>query len=236
MDTELCSLDSIYCDAYSQYKKALDQRNQLLKDLSSEPGLIDTLDLWDAQMVKYGKTLIHVREEFIKNLQRHIEKIHSDLTGQKEHLRLGYEPNVSEEEFSEKLKRARERDLKAKTSTVGPHRDDVMFEISTLRDGAYVQPIDARVYGSQGQQRSSALSLKLAEIQVVKEKTNLSPILFLDDVLSELDGTRQKFLLESIKETQTFITCTGLDDFIEHQFEIHKVYRVKNGEILNGND
>ena len=107
-------------------------------------------------------------------------------------------------------------------TSVGPHRDDLIF----MTNG-----IDIRKYGSQGQQRTAALSLKLSEIYLVKKKIKDTPVLLLDDVLSELDSNRQNYLLESIHDIQTVVTCTGLDDFIDHQFQLNKVFKVVKGEV-----
>ena len=225
IDTELCQLDKIYLNSFINYKKALEQRNQLLKDIYFEPSLRETLDIWDEQLLKYGTDLINLRKQFIDDLKIVIRPIHDRLSGGKEILELDYEANVSSEDFREELKKSREKDLKSKTSNVGPHRDDIAFMLNGL---------DARVYGSQGQQRTCALSLKMAEIEIVKERTGDSPVLLLDDVLSELDMNRQQYLLESIGGIQTVITCTGLEDFVNRQVRINKVYRVENGEVKNG--
>ncbi len=118
----------------------------------------------------------------------------------------------------------RENDLRLKSTTIGPHRDDMGF---------YIDDMNVRRFGSQGQQRTAALSLKLAEIDLVKLMIKDTPILLLDDVLSELDSFRQNYLLESIRQIQTIITCTGLDEFIQNRFNIDKVFRVKDGSIVN---
>lgn len=228
IDTELCQLDKIYLNSYVQYKKALEQRNQLLKDIPFEPSLIETMDAWDTQLLIYGKEIIERRQKFIDELREVTSPIHEHLTGGRETLHIYYEPNVTEEDFTKELLQSRERDIRAKTTTVGPHRDDMSFMISATEND---QTIDARVYGSQGQQRTCALSLKMAEIELVREKTGESPILLLDDVLSELDSNRQKYLLDSIKDTQTIITCTGLDDFVKHRFKVNNVYKVVNGKV-----
>ena len=128
------------------------------------------------------------------------------------------------EDFENVLKKNRERDIRMKMTSAGPHRDDLSF---------VVNGIDIRKYGSQGQQRTAALSLKLSEIYLVKEKIKDTPILLLDDVLSELDSNRQTYLLDCIHDIQTLITCTGLDDFVSNQFHINKVFRVIKGEVYN---
>ena len=125
------------------------------------------------------------------------------------------------------LKKNRERDLRLKSTSVGPHRDDLCF----LNNGE----IDIRKFGSQGQQRTAALSLKLSEIELVKRIIKDTPILLLDDVLSELDKHRQNYLLDSIHDIQTIITCTGLDEFVNHRFSINKIFHIKNGHAVNAN-
>ena len=121
-----------------------------------------------------------------------------------------------------KIAMNRERDLFQKVTTTGPHRDDVEFAIAD---------IDIRKYGSQGQQRTAALSLKLAEIEIVKRVVRDLPVLLLDDVLSELDRNRQHYLLDSIKDIQTIITCTGLEEFIQERIKVNQVYKVTNGTV-----
>lgn len=223
LDLELCQLDKIYLTDLSNYQKILNQRNKLLRDLAFKPELEDTLDIWDMQLIQYGNRIIRKRQEFVEELNGIIEDIHRNLTGGKEYLSLSYEPNVSSEEFEEVLRKNRQKDLKLKTSAIGPHRDDLCVSVNQ---------IDIRKYGSQGQQRTAALSLKLSEIYLVKRRIKDTPVLLLDDVLSELDRNRQNYLLESIHDIQTLITCTGLDDFVSHRFEIDKIFHVKAGEVM----
>lgn len=228
IDMELCQLNKVYLYHLSNYNKVVNQRNKLLKEISMHPSadILDTLDIWDIQMEEYGKKVIEERRNFIRRLNDIIFFIHKRLSGEREELEIAYEENVSAEEFGESLKRNRERDLRMKVSMTGPHRDDICFKI---------QGIDIRKFGSQGQQRTAALSLKLSEIELVKQETGDTPILLLDDVLSELDSNRQKYLLESIHDIQTMITCTGLDDFVENQFKINKVFHVVDGRVFDGN-
>ena len=233
IDTELCLLDPIYLDLWGKYRKALDQRNRLLKDFCGAPDFDAMLDAWDESLVKYGTGLIAARSVFVSELSVLTEEKQREITGGKEILRLSYEPDVSAEEFDQKLRRARERDIAAKTTTTGPHRDDMSFLVTHFREGGQEETIDARIYGSQGQQRTAALSLKMAEIAYVTEKTGDKPVLFLDDVLSELDFDRQKCLLKSMDEIQTFITCTGVDNLKNGLLKIDRAYQVINGEITN---
>ena len=222
MDLELCQLNKVYLQELTSYNKVLNQRNKLLKDIGFQPGLTETLDVWDMQLVSYGKKIISLRRQFMEELGEIIRQIHSNLTGKKEEIRLLYEPDVEEKVFEEKLQSAREKDLRFRVTSVGPHRDDFCVQING---------IDIRKYGSQGQQRTAALSLKMSEIYLVEKVTKDHPVLLLDDVLSELDSSRQNYLLQSIHNIQTVITCTGLDELIENNFSIDRVFRVTEGKI-----
>ena len=224
MDLELCQLDQIYLTDLAGYNHIVNQRNRLLKDLYQNPSLRETLEIWDIQMLQYGKKIIEKRRDFVRDLNDVIQDIHRNLTGGEEHLEVIYEPSTESECFEETLKKNRERDMRMKMTSAGPHRDDLCF---------MVNGIDIRKFGSQGQQRTATLSLKLSEIYLVKEKIKDTPILLLDDVLSELDSNRQTYLLDSIHDIQTLITCTGLDDFVSHQFHINKVFKVVKGEVFN---
>ena len=222
LDVELCQLDKIYLYNLTKYNKILNQRNRLLKDINFKPELLDTLAVWDMQLVEYGKKIIQTRKEFVEELNAIVYEIHKKISGNKEELVLKYEPDVIAENMEAQLGKCKEKDLRFGQTSVGPHRDDLCFMI---------QEIDVRKYGSQGQQRSCALSLKLSEIELVKKSIKETPILILDDVLSELDSNRQNFLLNSIHDIQTIITCTGLDEFVRNRFEINKIFKVVNGTI-----
>ncbi len=226
VDMELCQIDSFYLYNLNHYNKIVNQRNRLLKDLSFQPDLKETLGIWDAQLISYGSKIIERRELFVRQLNEIIYGIHKKLSGGKEELRIVYEPDVTLDNFKEKCGNNQERDIKLKQTTTGPHRDDFSF---------IADSIDLRKYGSQGQQRTAALSLKLAEIELVKKISKDTPLLLLDDVLSELDGSRQNYLLNSIGDIQTMITCTGLDDFINNRFTINKIFKVTNGTVTNEN-
>jgi len=220
MDMELCQLDASYLHNLNQYNKTVENRNRLLRDIYMFPDLKETLDVWDAQLVNFGSKIIESRRRFILDLNGIVGEIHGKLSGGREHLSLLYEPNTAAEDLEERLRFSRERDIHMKTTSTGPHRDDFSF-----MDGE----IDLRRYGSQGQQRTCALSLKLSEIDLVKKMIGHRPVLMMDDVLSELDSGRQNYLLNTIGGIQTFITCTGLDEFVNNRFRIDQVYRVENG-------
>ena len=161
MDLELCQLDQIYLTDLAGYNHIVNQRNRLLKDLYMNPSLKETLDIWDMQMLQYGTKIINKRKDFVRDLNQVIQDIHHNLTGGIEHLEVVYEPSTEAEDFENVLKKNRERDIRMKMTSAGPHRDDLSF---------VVNGIDIRKYGSQGQQRTAALSLKLSEIYLVKEK------------------------------------------------------------------
>jgi DNA replication and repair protein RecF len=226
LDLELCQMNKIYLHDLANYNKALIQRNNLLKQISFNKNLLDTLSVWDFKLIEYGKNIINMRNEFILKINDIVFDIHKRLTGNREELALQYEPNVREQEFEEKLSKSRGRDLEQKITSVGPHRDDMSFLLGS---------IDIRKYGSQGQQRTAALSLKLAEIELVKSIMKENPILLLDDVLSELDRQRQMHLLNSIGDIQTIMTCTGLEEFINLRYKNNKIFHVVNGTVTEEN-
>uniref|UniRef100_UPI0026260DEF DNA replication/repair protein RecF n=1 Tax=uncultured Acetatifactor sp. TaxID=1671927 RepID=UPI0026260DEF len=227
VDMELCQLDSLYLYNLNHYNRIVNQRNKLLKDMYMNPDLKETLGVWDMQLASFGSKIIQRRKLFGEQLNEIIYGIHRKLSGDREELAVHYEPDVEAEDFEEKLRANQDRDIRAKMTSVGPHRDDFSFIIGD---------IDIRRFGSQGQQRTAALSLKLSEIELVKKIAKDAPILLLDDVLSELDSNRQNYLLGSIGDIQTIITCTGLDEFVKHRFEINKVYQVSEGTVacMNG--
>lgn len=221
-DMELCQLDSFYLYNLNHYNKIIGQRNKLLKDMYFQPELKETLNIWDSQLVSFGSKIIERREQFVKQLGDIIFDIHKKLSGGKEELVIAYEPDVSIEDFEKQMKYNQDKDIRLKQTTTGPHRDDFSF---------VVNGVDIRKYGSQGQQRTAALSLKLSEIELVKKISKDTPVLLLDDVLSELDSNRQNYLLNSIGNIQTIISCTGLDEFINNRFEINKIFKVTNGTV-----
>lgn len=229
VDMELCQLDSLYLYNLNHYNKIINQRNKLLKDMYMNPDLKETLSIWDMQLVSYGKKIIERRRLFAEQLNEIIYDIHKKLSGGKEEISVEYEPDVEIEDFEKKLKFSQDRDMRAKMTSVGPHRDDFSFVVGN---------VDIRKYGSQGQQRTAALSLKLSEIELVKKIAKDTPVLLLDDVLSELDSNRQNYLLNSIGDIQTIITCTGLEEFVNNRFEINRIFQVsdKSAICVNGEE
>ncbi|BDF02942.1 DNA replication/repair protein RecF [[Clostridium] hylemonae] len=226
IDLELSQLDKVYLNNLSNYNRIVNQRNHLLKDITQQRNLMETLDVWEIQLIQYGNKIIERRKQFVKEINKIISNIHKKLTGEKEEINLIYEPSIGNLTFEQALAKNRERDMRIKSTSVGPHRDDICFMVGDL---------DIRRFGSQGQQRTAALSLKLSEIELVKQSIHDTPVLLLDDVLSELDKHRQNYLLDSIHDIQTLITCTGVDEFVNHRFSINKVFHVQDGQVAKEN-
>lgn len=226
IDLELSQLDKVYLNNLSNYNRIVNQRNHLLKEIDYNKGALETLDIWNMQLIQYGNKIVERRQKFIEEINKIISNIHKKLTGNREDIKIVYEPSNGALSFEQALLKNKEKDLRIKSTSVGPHRDDIAFLVSD---------IDIRKYGSQGQQRTAALSLKLSEIELVKQSIHDTPVLLLDDVLSELDKHRQNYLLDSIHDIQTLITCTGVEEFVNHRFSINKVFLVQNGQVTNEN-
>lgn len=224
MDIDLSQFDKNYFYALGHYNQVLQQRNKLLK--SPDIGAIkDTISIWNNELAGYGATIIMSRLQLIESLKIHSKKIHKFLTSDNEDLELsyvGYTAQTKEELkdiLLKKLDESLEKDIHLGFTTVGPHRDDIKITANN---------IDLRSFGSQGQQRTASLTLKLAELTTFKERLGEYPVLLLDDVLSELDETRQKKLLEFVSNLQTLLTCTDFNYDIPHT-----KYYVSNGKIDN---
>ena len=226
IDMELSQLDRVYLSNLTNYNRIVNQRNHLLKSMGIGGELKDTLEVWDMQLIQYGDRIIERRKEFLDKVNEIISSIHKKLTGGREEIQVIYEPSNGNLTLEQALQKNRERDIRIKSTSAGPHRDDICFMVGGL---------DIRRYGSQGQQRTAALSLKLSEIELVKQAAKDTPVLLLDDVLSELDKHRQNYLLDSINDIQTLITCTGVEDFVNHRFYINKVFHVHGGQVTDEN-
>jgi DNA replication and repair protein RecF len=206
MDAEISQLNPVYFNELKEYNRALKQRNHLLKAIQKNQGSTTELTIWDEQLIKSGCRIMGFRENFINRAAVITHSIHAGITGNKENMNMSYRPYIKNPgEYGEILTRSHNRDITLGSTAAGIHKDDISFEING---------IPARIYGSQGQQRTAALSVKLAEIEFIRETTGTAPVLLLDDVLSELDEGRQKYLLEQIKPMQVILTCTGVEDLI----------------------
>ena len=197
MDTAVCQLHPAYAGTLAEYNRLLKQRNSLLKDVSFDSALLDLLDVLDEKLAAVGETLTETRKKYLSLLAPAASEIYSGLSSGKESVDFMYVGKV-EGGFAQALKAARREDILNKATTVGPHRDDVEI----LLNGESV-----RAFGSQGQKRSCAVALKLAEARIIKEKTDEQPVILLDDVMSELDVNRQDYILNHIRSRQVFITC-----------------------------
>ena len=205
VDLELCQLNAVYYHSLRQYYQALKQRNNLLKAITKDRSLLSTLEVWDEPLSRNGIQIMNYRAAFIEEMGQIAANIHCDITGGRENLTLTYKPQVVGD-YEERLSRSVERDLILGSTSCGIHKDDVAFSINGN---------DVRIYGSQGQQRTCALSIKLAEIEIIKARTGHIPVLLLDDVLSELDEGRQGFLFKHVDGLQTVLTCTGVEDVLK---------------------
>ena len=222
LDMELCQLSKVYYYDLQQYYRILKQRNNLLKEIQKKPQLQETLFVWDDQLAEYGERIIAARKRFLIRLDEIAAEKLSQLTGGRDHLQTIYKPNCEEGMLAEKLRKNIDRDIYFGSTQSGPHKDDILFSI----DGREV-----KVYGSQGQQRTTALAARLAEIDLIREETGEEPVLLLDDVFSELDENRQKFLLQSIEGLQAFVTCTGIEDSVKKYISKDNLFYVENGVI-----
>ena len=195
----------------------------MLKSIVKKNSLRDTIFVWDNQLIEYGKKIMESRERFISQLSDISSNIHSSVTDGSEILEISYRPNCKSSDFAEKISSSLDRDIFYGSTSSGPHKDDILF---------YVNGNDVKTFGSQGQQRTAALSTKLAEIEIIKKETGYSPVLLLDDVLSELDEKRQRYLLGNISDIQTIITCTGIEESIKRFEDKAKVFKVESGKVI----
>lgn len=233
IDREISHINKKYYYNIMSYNKVLLQRNNLLKNAAYNRNLLKTMDIWNDKLVEHGTEVILKRIEFIHRLNALSRLMHRKITDGKENLEVKYLSNIkvdskytSEEvykNFKEKLEKKLENDIKRGFTTVGPHKDDL---------GIYINDNDIRIFGSQGQQRTAALSLKLSEIEIIKAEIGEYPILLLDDVMSELDINRQKFLIKSLKNVQTFITITEIPELMIPIVKDGSVFQISNGNIM----
>jgi DNA replication and repair protein RecF len=209
LDSCICQLRPRYAQALSEYKRLYEHKTRILRDQDQRPDLVDTLDEFNLRMAQTGAILIHYRAYFVKKLAQSAQPIHREFSGGREELSLRYEtvstvddpfaqPKAILPQLLEHQERHRRAELESRQCLSGPHKDDLAVEL----DG-----MSAKTYGSQGQTRTAALSLKLAQREIFFQDTGEYPVLLLDDVLSELDARRQEFVLNRITDGQVFITC-----------------------------
>ena len=201
LDVSLSQQSKLYGQALTKYNYVLAQRNKLLKTFKDKQATLDTLDVWDGELVKAGAEVLRLRNEFVDNLKPIAHEKHKFLSGDSEELTLSYDGITEDytDSLTTALNDARDKDIELAYTTVGPHRDDIAIRVND---------IDVRKYGSRGQQRTASLALKLAETEVFKAVSGEYPVLLLDDVMSELDDNRKTRLIDAVSGIQTLITDT----------------------------
>ena len=230
LDTALCQLKPSYAENLAGYKRALIQRNSLLKDLHLNSELYYMLDIWDDQLARYSAYVVKERLKYIDLLSDYSKSIYSGISENREIFSVFYSRKDIDKALSvkdiylneiENLKKTRKEDIFSKNTTVGPHRDDLDILIND---------VSARSFGSQGQQRSCALALKLGESEIIKKVTGETPVALLDDVMSELDEKRQDYILNHINDRQVFLTCCDPSQVL--RLCEGKSFLIKEGEII----
>jgi DNA replication and repair protein RecF len=232
IDRELCQLKPVYYGNLARYKKVLLQRNALLKKCISNDEL---MDVWEDKLAEYGSRIIEERNHYIERIKKESSDIHKEITGEKEELDLFYEASIPyhkdrkeiQRVFADRMKEERKRDFFKGSTGSGPHKDDIRINV----DG-----VDIRNFGSQGQQRTAALSLKLAGINIIKEEKNEFPVLLLDDVLSELDEKRQEYLINKLSNVQLFITTAEIKEPLFKTLSEKKTFTVEKGSANSFGD
>ncbi len=221
VDGELCQLKISYYRNLNRYNKVLLQRNAYLKEENIDEG---ALAIWDEHLLQYGQKIIEDRDKFIKKLDVISRDIHQGITEGGEKLEIMYAPSISlEDDYRDTIKESLENDRLRGNTSRGPHRDD--FEV-------FIDGVNVRSFGSQGQQRTAALSIKLAEIALIREEKGENPILLLDDVFSELDSSRQRYLIDYLEDLQIFITAADISQSVIDSFPKGKTFFIEEGKIV----
>lgn len=228
IDGALCQIKTNYRKLLADYNKALQQRNSLLKDIVKSPELEDLLYIWNKNLAKTGAKIIYQRLKYIDAIIPYVKDVYDGISGGSEQIEMKYcgadEYTADLADIEKKLIKAfndnRLNDMINKTTTKGPHRDDIEI---------FINGKSARIYGSQGQQRSCVLAIKLAEAELLREMTGIEPITLLDDVMSELDEKRQDYILNHIKDKQVFITCCDKEQIL--RLKKGKTFHIENGAL-----
>jgi len=232
LDGAICQLRPRYAQALAEYSRLYEHKTRILRDWPENPSLLDTLEDFNLRMAQTGAVLIHYRAHFIKRLRIHAPAIHADFSGGREELELEYktvstitdpksQPRALLAQLLEHQARRRQAELDARQCLSGPHKDDLIVNIGGQ---------DAKTYASQGQTRTAALSLKLAQREIFQEETGEWPVLLLDDVLSELDAKRQSFVLNRIRGGQVFITCCEEEKL--EGLEGGRAFHIQDGKLV----
>ncbi|MBO5917782.1 MAG: DNA replication/repair protein RecF [Oscillospiraceae bacterium] len=232
LDSAICQLRPKYAQALAEYGRLYEHKTRILRDWPENPSLLATLDDFNLRMAQTGALIIHYRAHFVKRLMEHTPTIHADFSGGREELSLAYEtvstvtdPLGGTKQILTQLlshqESHRQAELDSRQCLCGPHKDDLIVNLNGM---------SAKMYGSQGQTRTAALSLKLAQREIMQEETGEWPVLLLDDVLSELDVKRQAFVLNRIQGGQVFITCCEEDKL--DGLEGGKAFHIKDGKLI----
>ena len=221
LDMAICQLYPTYIEILRGYTKAVTQRNKILKDFKNNSSVLPLLDVFENEIALSGEKIIKYRLRYIEILKEFIPEIYKGISNGQENLEIEYISSNKSENLLTDLKNSRKEDMFTYKTSVGPHRDDLEFKING---------ISAKNFGSQGQKRSVALSLKLAEAEILKKNTGEYPICLLDDIMSELDPKRQNFILNHIKEMQTFLSCCDPETL--KNLKEGKRFQIKSGEVL----
>ena len=232
LDSAICQLRPRYAQALAEYNRLYDHKTRILRDWRENPSLLQTLDDFNLRMAQTGAILIHYRAHFIKRLRERAPAIHQEFSGGREELGLTYEtvsgvndpmaqPRGILPELLEHQERHRQAELDSRQCLSGPHKDDLLVDIGGQ---------NAKTYASQGQTRTAALSLKLAQREIFQEESGEWPVLLLDNVLSELDPKRQAFVLNRIRGGQVFITCCEEEKL--ESLEGGRAFHIRNGSIV----
>lgn len=231
IDGAICQIKPAYTKTLSLYNRSLLQRNTLLKDLIKFPKLTETLDVWNLRLARFGAEIVKERLGYIKLLQEKIDDIYYGISSGKEKMQVSYSSSFKtkleehekediEDIFLSELRRTEKSDIRAGFTTIGTHRDDMEIEISGM---------SARMFGSQGQQRSAVLAMKLAEAEIILNSIGEAPLILLDDVMSELDKSRQDYLLNHLEGKQVFITCC--DPSVVDSLKTGRSFNVAEGRV-----
>ena len=234
IDITLSQIKPAYFYDLQQYNRILLQRNTLLKEIQNNKSLLNTLDIWNIKIAETAARIIKTRYIFINRLKQYANRYHSLLSSSNEDMKINYSSSIKIDNFDDEVEKIKETvfneldrikniEIMRGTTLKGPHRDD--YEI-------YINDLDVKSFGSQGQKRTVILSIKLSELQIIKEETGEYPVLLLDDVMSELDYKRREILFDCINNIQTFITCTEKDIFSKKEFKNILFFNVKNGNTI----
>ncbi len=232
MDLAIAQTSPAYCTELAGYKRSVDHRNRVLREMRDHPGVDMGLEVWDDQIVRYGAPVVVRRTAFASDLSGLASAAHAELSGGRETLAVRYVPSVNcpssdtgavEKAFADELARVRDAEIRRGASLIGPHRDDLRFTV----DG-----MEARSFASQGQQRTVVLALKIAEMQFMESRCGRPPVMLLDDVMSDLDDERRARLLQRVRgRCQTFVTCTNLRAFPREVLSDARIFMVRQGSV-----